>query len=172
MWQRRGGWKLRTLRIICLDGDDEYVVDFISYQRYLQRNGHPQRFMLVDYVPLNRKKSAAHDKRKMPSSDADCSIAKQSLEARLKKLGHPVLPRSLPLPKTSWINYEVLRVQKFQSTVARTEVVTQTNTTGEVTLQAVEKHKTVVVTELVRLKGQREYCMEFSRDTRRAFNTF
>lgn len=95
---------------------------------------HRQRFMLADYVPLNREESATHwETRKMPSTDAVCSIAKQSPEARLRKLGH-----SLRLLKTSWINLqEVLRKEKSQSTVARTEVGIQANTIGEVTLQEV-----------------------------------
>lgn len=112
-------------------GDDEHSEVFFSPTNV---SDHRQRFMLADYVPLNREESATHwETRKMPSTDAVCSIAKQSPEARLRKLGH-----SLRLLKTSWINLqEVLRKKKSQSTVARTEVGIQANTIGEVTLQEV-----------------------------------
>lgn len=70
-------------------------VDFITDDHYLQRNHNPYRFTLANYVPLKKEESTNWERRKKSRSDAECSIAKQSPEARAEKVG--------PSPATGFV---------------------------------------------------------------------
>lgn len=74
-------------------------VDFVTDEHYLQGNHNPYRFTLAD-VPLKKEESATNwERRKKSRSDAECSIAKHSPEARAEKVG--------PSPATGFVqSYE------------------------------------------------------------------